>query len=175
MGTSCCKQEQSEKELQIERQDTDVQQNQIKNEGDLNTCLNMTKESLEKEIKTLDFKEVDTKTVAKEETEQAIKFLNYNMLDSSLIAKGLLKNPDLEYSRLKKASHELVEKGKEELLKDNYREAKNNFALTYQTRCCCDWIWTHKLYDKEKKKLKIWKQKPCCFCAKIEEIWNACC
>ena len=75
------------------------------------------------------------------------------MLDYELIAIGLLRNPDKEYDRLKKAAHNLVEQGRTELLDDKYSEAKKSFALGYQSRCCCDWIWTHKLYCKELKKV----------------------
>lgn len=158
MGTSCCKQHQPENELKTDPQDTDVLlPNEPKDEYESNPLANMTKESLETEIKTLDFKEVAPKKVSKKErTEQEIEFLHYNKLTAAIIAEiaeGLLKNPDLEYNRLKKASKEFLEKGKEALLNDNYIEAKTNFVLAYQYRCCCDWIWTHKLYDKGTKKV----------------------
>ena len=68
---------------------------------------------------------------------------NYNMIDSKKVVDGCKANPGLECSELKRICHKALKQGQTHVNKGEMSEANSNFALAYQARCLCDYIWVN--------------------------------
>lgn len=78
---------------------------------------------------------------------QDLDRLGYNMLNTELTAKRCVENPGKECAAIKKLSHEALSTGRNNILKDDYEAANNNFAFAYQMRCVSDYIWCNLLHN----------------------------
>lgn len=83
--------------------------------------------------------------ITKTELLQRIKNLKYTMINCQEVADKLWENPKNESRELKKFHHTVLYEARNHLLADppRYKESNKAFALAYQTRCVCDWIYTN--------------------------------
>lgn len=112
-----------------------------------NCCLN---ESPIETPQGIIFKGDNNRFVMKAELINEIQNLNYNMINIEETATKLIENPGLEYKDLKDFHKKVLEQGRQALLDKKYDNSNKHFALAYQTRCVCDWIWVKILGHKEK-------------------------
>jgi len=73
---------------------------------------------------------------------------NYNMIDANKVVEGCRSNPGEECSDLKKICHKALKQGQTNVSKGNKSEANSNFAMAYQARCVCDYIWVNILHKR---------------------------
>ena len=67
----------------------------------------------------------------------------YNMIDVKKVVDGCKSNPGKECGDLKAICHTALRQGQSHVKEGKLKEANSNFALAYQARCVCDYIWVH--------------------------------
>jgi hypothetical protein len=67
----------------------------------------------------------------------------YNMIDTEKVVRRCKENPGVECADLKNVCHNALRQGKANVRAKNLKEANSNFALAYQARCMCDYIWVN--------------------------------
>jgi hypothetical protein len=67
----------------------------------------------------------------------------YNMIDAEMVVKECKTNPGKECAKLKEVCHDALRQGKANIQAGKNDQANSNFALAYQARCMCDYIWSN--------------------------------
>lgn len=104
-----------------------------------NCCLNES--HVETSQEGVVFKGDNNKFVSKVELINEIRKLNYTMINIEETATKLIENPGLEYKKLKTFHKKVLEQGRTALIDGKFEDSNKHFALAYQCRCVCDWIY----------------------------------